>query len=682
MLVSQPASDPASIRLDSIRFDRRLDMQTAATALWPLMLAWQHAQGDYVSLPYRCDEMWHEQTIPLLDVRTTHIQLCEGVDQYFAPLTFGGPRRTRPLSAPGAVLWADLDEVDPHTLDGSLGVPRPSVAWLTSKGRYQCMWLLSRCIDVDLIETINMQVASRIGADPTGWDRTQLLRVPGSWHHKSEPQPGHLLWAEADRIDPDSLRHLMGHADGDVAQQVRTALLPPVDEVMALLEHVPLSITTQRLLRSRSTAAADRSERLFELASRLVHEAPQLTPAQIVTILKQSIWNKYRNRSDEIERLMRTVDVALLRSESREEEESYSSSLILNRGGEFSDQHIREGKGTLYLRYEDRDIECTSDTELLRIEAPEHRWLVPGWWPAGAQGLVAGGAKAFKSTLLSELVVSVASQAPFLGVSPTFQGTVLVVQEENRPEMLAGLQRRVRRSKGLPDDPLPIHWANQQGFVLSDRRDQALLRALIERTEPVLVVLDPLYLMLGDTNEDSNSEMRSILRFLTQLRAESEAALVIVHHYRKPSPMGGPMRAGSMVRGASAFHAWIEAAWYVQRTSDQDPTVRIQREFRWEDNSPAVDVLFEQTDALYCSTVFGEDPIGLSHDHTMLLDVLRKAAGRYVRNDLAQFMRDRHNWGTKRFARRVSELRDRSLVAITNTQGGKGVKAIVELTQT
>src|SRR5690606_8075578 len=88
------------------------------------------------------------------------------------------------------LLWADLDEVDPNTCD-----PKPHVAWETSTGRYAALWYLDEARDAQEVLHVNRNLTNFLGADPGGWDLTQVLRVPGTVNRKyGHEQRGVLLW--------------------------------------------------------------------------------------------------------------------------------------------------------------------------------------------------------------------------------------------------------------------------------------------------------------------------------------------------------------------------------------------------------------------------------------------------------------------------------------------------------
>ena len=111
---------------------------------------------------------------------------------------FEQPRRQLELAMDEHCLWADLDEVDPTQLEEY----PPTIAWETSPGRYQALWLTQGDIQgASWPGRENQCLTYHIGADPSGWDTTQLLRIPGWKNHKPEYKEkygdypeGKLLW--------------------------------------------------------------------------------------------------------------------------------------------------------------------------------------------------------------------------------------------------------------------------------------------------------------------------------------------------------------------------------------------------------------------------------------------------------------------------------------------------------
>jgi RepB DNA-primase from phage plasmid len=100
---------------------------------------------------------------------------------YFCPQLFQSKRRKKEevLSTPTA--WADLDECPPEKM-----LVRPSLVIESSANRWQALWSLDE-VESDDAERISKRIAyhhSTDGADRSGWDLTQLLRVPLTYNFK------------------------------------------------------------------------------------------------------------------------------------------------------------------------------------------------------------------------------------------------------------------------------------------------------------------------------------------------------------------------------------------------------------------------------------------------------------------------------------------------------------------
>src|ERR1043166_3964104 len=79
-------------------------------------------------------------------------------------------------------VWADLDTCDPRYL-----LVPPSILTQTSAGRYQALWLMEDPIEPQVAEDISRRIAyyhADQGADKSGWDLTQLLRIPYTPNYK------------------------------------------------------------------------------------------------------------------------------------------------------------------------------------------------------------------------------------------------------------------------------------------------------------------------------------------------------------------------------------------------------------------------------------------------------------------------------------------------------------------
>lgn len=527
-----------------------------------LKAVWNTQEG-YVFVPRRKDGVWDEGRAfkypsewDAVKARLTQ-SAADNWDTYWCPMVFSKPKRLKENAINKiGILWADLDEVDPKLL-GNL---RPSIAWASSDNRYQGLWSLDSRHDIDTVEEVNKNLTYHIGADKGGWDVTQVLRVPGSANYKyNPPQQGTFLWVDKSIYVLEK-----------VAEQVKNATTSQEDisaesgAIQQLLETWNVSSRTRDLLLTTEAEVevGERSDRLWEIETSLVEAGVPLL--DIVSAIKECAWNKFKGRRNEAEQIYGEV----MKAEKHVKSKARTENVI----------PIEE-------RMKD-DMWAIPFDKFVSTHIDPPKWLIDGIWQSGTYGMIAGEPKTYKSVQATDLALSVASGRPYLGHFPvTLTGAVLYIQEENNPQTVQDRIFKIAYAKGLLTstgdgwalaDDLPMYFSNNYGINLTDVASRELIEETIKKIKPVLIILDPLYMMLGQVDENSAKEVGDVLRWLTYLRNEYGVALLLCHHYNKG---GLNTRGGQRVRGSSAFHAWVESALYVKSTPELY-TVKLEREFR------------------------------------------------------------------------------------------------------
>jgi hypothetical protein len=119
-------------------------------------------------------------------------------------------RRVKGTAAPLTACYVDGDGAKP-TAD----TPRPTAVVISSPGREQYWWRLSRPVGPEEGEELNRRLAYAMAADPSGWDLTQLLRVPGTRNRKYPHAPVvELAHVSGDSYDPAELAASLPEARG------------------------------------------------------------------------------------------------------------------------------------------------------------------------------------------------------------------------------------------------------------------------------------------------------------------------------------------------------------------------------------------------------------------------------------------------------------------------------------
>ncbi len=157
--------------------------------------------GDFVCISYRWGinsktnrPNWSDSILQFTpDLKTKLInrfkfQSPDQYDIYWSLGVFSDSYRKQEYIRPSQYLWADGDNGDRNKLP-------PTYSWDTSPGRWSGVWLLDEHVEPNELLNLNKRLAAYIGADPSGFDLTQVLRVPGTKNHKYDnvPDVGHMI---------------------------------------------------------------------------------------------------------------------------------------------------------------------------------------------------------------------------------------------------------------------------------------------------------------------------------------------------------------------------------------------------------------------------------------------------------------------------------------------------------
>jgi hypothetical protein len=510
-------------------------------------------------------------------------------------------------------LWADLDRVGPD--DCAALDLTPTVCWESSPFRYQALWKLDRRLSPEPLARVNRALSYVIGADRGGWDLTQVLRPVGTRNFKYTGGPEVMLvyddgpkysardlWQSVKGADPgqgrlstrETLHHAVPRAHRDrLPARARALLATPAERVVA----------------------GERSTRLWELNCLLAEAG--LEEDQIVSLVAPTPWNKWGSR---LTRLEADVAKACAHVEGKR---------IGTNGHPGKEKAKRTAVDRVYRTDELETLDLTSGAaeaedgvELpfmgystfmsQRLEAP--RWLIQDLWMAQSHGIIGGDPKSSKSLLSLAMGLSIASGRPFLGderFAVSTPGPVLIVQEENTPWDVQDKLRKLAALYGLigkedvewsqalegsvakkslrlnfPHE-VPLMMLNNYGFDMGEEELCKAMEDAIEEIGAVMVILDPLYLMVGDADTNKAHEMKPLQKWLLSLRYRFGCAVAVVHHFGKPR-YEETRRGGHRLLGSGTWYNWVDSAMYCEsrepETTDKrykfNRQLRIEREWR------------------------------------------------------------------------------------------------------
>lgn len=237
--------------------------------------------------------------------------------------------------------------------------------------------------------------------------------------------------------------------------------------------------------------------------------------------------------------------------------------------------------------------------------APPVGFMCRPIWPADAYGVIAAEKKAGKTWLDIDMVVSVASGTPWLGIYPVERaGHVLVFLGEGGKRKMLRRFRAVCEDRGLTFEDLPITLCFRVPHLTSVVH-LAEIADRIEQDNPVLVVIDPLYLAARGAKTAILNEMGEILETAQLLCQRHGAALAVIHHWNQTGKGkgadrmsgAGPAEWGRVLASASVENRHTDdetkmstVTLDIEFTGDEIPDTeqRIRRRV-WTDNPDDLD---------------------------------------------------------------------------------------------
>lgn len=495
---------------------------------------------------------------------------------YFTPCVFTGDRRLR-QNAKGKAHWlfADLDEVDPRTLD-----PRPQIAWESSPGRYQCAWHLDTPLGPRAFERLNKAMTYYTGADKGGWSWTKVLRVPGSISTKyDEPWTVRLLWADWEgTVDTEALRTLAKPSLAPTDPASGPIRLPKATASQIRKEHwTSFSPRTRKLIRAKVVRPGDdRSAKLWDLAKGCAEAG--LTTGQAVRVMQDTVWNKYKGQRRELRALWNDATKAYATTTSPKESRVREDQVV---------RETADGR-KLALRGDGKVLPHLTIQKFLSKHYDPPGWLVDRIWSKNAFGFWVGQEKAYKTTTVLDFAVSVATGMPFLNEFEVKRpGRVLYLHNEGKPSEIQGTIHRLMATKGAApvmsgegetrsvvswgasDIEMQMDIHSLMGFDLTDETDRDHLYNYVVTRQPRLIIMESWYLLAGGVDENSAQEVKPIVEWLLRLATELETAVVVSHHFRKGTVLEG-VRMSDMVAGSGVFGRSYESRFMIERKGEED----------------------------------------------------------------------------------------------------------------
>lgn len=475
-------------------------------------------------------------------------------DVYFTPGVFSKPKRGKDTLLPTDSLWSDLDTADPRDLPSEL---EPAAWWKTSPGHWQAIWKMPEAMPAQLQQQVNQALTYAIEADKGGWDAGQVLRIPGTRNHKYEDLPlVELEQLNGKRVPLSQVADLLvkGGQDGRQDSDERGEGELITDEGVLRKLRTRLPRYGQSLLRRR-VQPGQRSERLWEFEC--VGAESGLSAIEIASLAYRASFNKFRGRTSGVSQLITEARKAIahvtatngpppeVTQATMAEEVEDEDSITPVRWGEF-----------------DRDHKPIT-------------WLIEDVWGEGEVGFISGLPKSYKSWLGLDVGVSLGIGGRFLDTFACRKVNTLLVQEEDPRTVLQDRLVKVAAAKGLISAtptkeyevefqyelPTNLWIISNRGFTITNEDHLDEIRDFVLANDIRAIVMDPLMMIAEAVDEFKAFEMMSaVFKPLKRLRAQTGAAIILIHHHVKNA---GEQAGARAMYGSVALWAWEEAALHL-----------------------------------------------------------------------------------------------------------------------
>jgi hypothetical protein len=372
----------------------------------------------------------------------------EGREVYFCAHLLNGKRRIKKYAAAVKTLWGDLD---------GAAVPNesltPTAVVESSPGRFHCYWRLTDAIPPETAENLNRRIARKIEADPSGFDLSQLLRVPGTINHKHEDCP------------TVTVRDLNGNLEYTPAELEQ--ILPVIDEPPAAdslqsdEDEPPVALGGEDLkvwrgekpvLKDDGSQEVDRSRSLMKIG-RVIYDAGLNRSAVVAALRERDAalgWGCYTDRKDGDKQYNQIFNKLEKEGRNPRMEFTVSGRRPHERRG-LPPNHGNAGNaGNAGNGGNGGNATPISANDLLAMAMPEVQWAVPDILPAGVSLLV-GKPKLGKSWLAVSLAEAIAAGGVALGVKRVTRGETLYLALEDNYRRLQKRLRKILEGRSAPD---------------------------------------------------------------------------------------------------------------------------------------------------------------------------------------------------------------------------------------
>lgn len=467
------------------------------------------------------DDNWKDNFFTVEEFGNIRRFLLDNQDKniYFCPHGFNRRVRQKTEAVLPNLLWADLDDADPRDMS-----PKPTIAIQSSPGRYVGIWKIKG----PMTESMNRRLTYKVGADPGGWDLTQVLRFPGTRNYKYNSQPRvRVLWDEGKEYSIKQIEKLLPEADPLDINTVNE--LRPASEVFDEYSNKLPRWVRRELLSKKIVGRTDRSEMLWKLENACLEAG--MTIEESISVLRNCVWNKFSGRRNEIDQLRHELEKA---ADQHFNERPRGSDALDHK----SDKEEQQDEGPL-------SREIFDFKPMSEIEREEIDFL---WWPylARQEVSILEGDPGLGKSYMAQMVcgaLATGQRVPSQKKLKKVKGPVVYLDIENNA---ATVSKPRLEDNGYTN--LTNYYPLEAAFSIDNEDALEELFRKLEKVQPIIVVFDTLNTYIGRADTHKASEVTQAFGIFKLIARTFNCAVLVLRHLTKGA--GSAMYRG---QGSIAF---------------------------------------------------------------------------------------------------------------------------------
>lgn len=455
---------------------------------------WKRQPGQYFCISTKsASGKWKDNWFKRTELKNIAEFIGDNLDKniYWCPHGFTQPTRQKEFAVAPRMLYSDLDEADPRKLD-----LKPTIAIESSPGRYVGLWET----DEPAEEQLNRRLSYSIGADVSGWDLTQVLRVPNTRNYKYHTTPRvRIMWHDGPTYEISRLERMIPKLKNVMGEDLDNNAARVFKRYEKKMPH-----WLRKELLHGKPEPGKRSEVLWKLQNEMLEIG--MSREEAFDLLWTCPWNKFRNRRDGVDQLWRELDKSL-------------------------EQHFAG-----YKKDAPNDDDPLAFNPLPRSMADvvmrNINWIVPGLFARGEVTIVEGDPGLGKSYFMQIAAGYICDGKALPSETPyePIQGRIAYFDTENTADTVTKLRLI---ENGI--ETLDNYWQGEEPFSIDDEEKWNRVAEILEDFRPTLVVFDTINIYIGGADTYRSSETQQALANFKQLGARFNCSVVLLRHLTKSS---------------------------------------------------------------------------------------------------------------------------------------------------